>query len=124
MISTGPAIKTAVRGGQIVLDPFDVNDLNPNSYNFHLADTLLVPSGEDQTWRKVTMSSDGFLLLPHKVYLGTTLEIIGSSTFATLLLGRSSVGRLGLFLNITADLGHVGSTSNWTLELTAIQPLR
>ena len=40
------------------------------------------------------------------------------------LLGRSSIGRLGLFLNITADLGHVGSATRWTLELSVVQPLR
>jgi dCTP deaminase len=34
------------------------------------------------------------------------------------------MGRLGLFLNMTADLGHIGTKSNWTLELTAVQPLR
>lgn len=124
MILTGPAIKSAVRRGQVVLDPFDETDLNPNSYNFHLGETLLVPSGEGQRWRKARMSSDGYLLEPHEVYLGATLEHIGSDHFVTLLLGRSSLGRLGLFLNITADLGHLGSSSRWTLELMVVQPLR
>jgi dCTP deaminase len=123
MILTGPAIRSAVQSGQVVLEPFDETDLNPNSYNFHLAEAILVP-GEGQRWRKVKLSHDGYLLLPHKVYLGTTLEHIGSNHFVTLLLGRSSLGRLGLFLNITADLGHLGSSSRWTLELMVVQPLR
>ena len=42
----------------------------------------------------------------------------------TLLLGRSSIGRLGIFLNVTADLGHIGSCSHWTLEITVVQPVR
>ena len=39
------------------------------------------------------------------------------------LIGRSSVGRLGLFLQITAPLGHIGTCHNWTLELKVVQPL-
>lgn len=122
MILTGPAIKSAVRRGQVVLDPFDESSLNPNSYNFHLSETIL--TGRGQRWHKMTLPNSGYLLTPHKVYLGTTLEHIGSSHFVMLLLGRSSLGRLGLFLNITADLGHLGSSSRWTLELTVVQPLR
>jgi len=43
MILTGPAIKTAVKNGRVVLEPFDAANLNPNSYNYHLGDTLLIP---------------------------------------------------------------------------------
>ena len=41
----------------------------------------------------------------------------------TSLIGRSSVGRLGLFLQITADLGQLGAKHSWTLELKVVQPL-
>ena len=41
----------------------------------------------------------------------------------TSLIGRSSVGRLGLFLQITADLGHLGKAHCWTLELKVVQSL-
>jgi dCTP deaminase len=63
-------------------------------------------------------------LQPKKLYLGSTVEEIGSDHFVTQLIGRSSVGRLGLFLQITASLGHVGSKHCWTLELKVVQPLR
>ena len=48
---------------------------------------------------------------------------MGSATYAITLLGRSSIGRLGIFLNATADLGHVGSNSHWTLEISVVQPV-
>jgi dCTP deaminase len=124
MILTGPAIKTAVKNGRVVLEPFDATNLNPNSYNYHLGDTLLIPGLGGRRSRKVRLHADGYVLKPGQIYLGTTQETIGSDYFVTLLLGRSSIGRLGIFLNVTADLGHIGSRSRWTLELTVVQPVR
>ena len=72
----------------------------------------------------MSLGGEGYLLRPGRVYLGATQEVIGSERYVTLLLGRSSIGRLGIFLNVTADLGHLGSCSRWTLELTAVQPVR
>lgn len=124
MILTGPAIWSAAKRGDVSLEPFDRADLNPNSYNYHLGDSLLVLGIGGKPLRKVTLSASGYVLKPGKVYLGATLERIGSDRYVTLLLGRSSVGRLGIFLNVTADLGHLGSCSHWTLELTVVQPVR
>ena len=38
--------------------------------------------------------------------------------------GRSSVGRLGLFVHVTAGFGDVGFAGYWTLEMFAVQPIR
>ena len=38
--------------------------------------------------------------------------------------GRSSVGRLGLFVHVTAGFGDVGFCGHWTLEMFAVQPVR
>ncbi|MEZ6066808.1 MAG: hypothetical protein R3B90_14135 [Planctomycetaceae bacterium] len=38
--------------------------------------------------------------------------------------GRSSVGRLGLFVHVTAGFGDVGFSGYWTLEMFAVQPIR
>ena len=35
----------------------------------------------------------------------------------TSLIGRSSIGRLGLFVQLSANLGHRGVLHRWTLEL-------
>lgn len=40
------------------------------------------------------------------------------------LIGRSSTGRLGLFLQVSADLGHTGAEHKWTLELVAAKPIK
>ncbi len=39
------------------------------------------------------------------------------------LIGRSSMGRLGLFLQLSADLGHTTSCHRWTLEIVATRPI-
>ena len=38
--------------------------------------------------------------------------------------GRSSIGRLGLFIHVTAGFGDVGFCGYWTLEMFAVQPIR
>ena len=38
--------------------------------------------------------------------------------------GRSSVGRLGLFIHVTAGFGDVGFAGYWTLEIFCVQPIR
>jgi dCTP deaminase len=38
--------------------------------------------------------------------------------------GRSSIGRLGLFVHVTAGFGDVGFCGFWTLEMFAVQPVK
>jgi dCTP deaminase len=126
VILTGPAISAAQRRGDLIIEPFDPAQINPNSYNFRLGPqirevTNTEPHGVLDT---IPLNEEGHVLQPRRLYLGATVEVIGSPCYAVTLLGRSSLGRLGLFLNITADLGHAGCCSQWTLELTTVQPLR
>ncbi len=53
--------------------------------------------------------------------MGNTFEKIGSSNYSMRLIGRSSVGRYGLFLQVSADLGHIGACHFWTLEIVPLQ---
>lgn len=132
MILTGNEISRHVAEGHISIDPFDEALLNPNSYNYRLGPTLLesrnatldAASNALSSWRTRRIPPEGFVLQPGRYYLGTTVEIIGSPHFVPLLIGRSSMGRLGLFLQISADLGQLGAVHCWTLEMVAVQPLR
>lgn len=122
MILTGHELRAAHGRGDIDIEPFDSDQLNPNSYNFRLAPQLLLMRENRIDAEQIPIG--GYVLLPGQLYLASTVEVLGSRRYAMSLLGRSSLGRLGLFLNITADLGHRGSRSNWTLELKVVQPLR
>jgi dCTP deaminase len=130
MILTGPEIARAVHAKEIVIEPFDSARLNPNSYNYSLGDEIKVPTAttldarHPVAWQAMAIAEAGYLLCPGRVYLANTAEIIGSDSLVTSLIGRSSVGRLGLFVQVTADLGHHGAVHRWTLELATVQPLR
>jgi dCTP deaminase len=131
MILTGTAIAEAVERGAIRIDPFDPGLMNPNSYNYRLGETLrVVPVGTvvDPTasppLEELTIPADGFVLEPGRMYLGTTVETIGSDQYVPSLIGRSSLGRLGLFLQVSADLGQLGALHRWTLEIVPVQAIR
>lgn len=130
MILTGPEIAKQVRSGRIVIEPFTDTQLNPNSYDFRLLDHLLVytqtelDSAAHNPHERVAIAETGLVLIPDRVYLGATQEVMGSEHFVPVIRGKSSLARLGLFINITADLIDLGSINRWTLQLHAIQPLK
>lgn len=127
MILTGSYIKKEIEAKNILVSPFSESQLNPNSYNYRLGDKLKIftsfESGKSY-FEEMTIPQDGFVLEPHKLYLGHTFERLGSKKYAMSLIGRSSIGRLGLFVQISANLGHTHSSHQWTLELVAVKQIR
>lgn len=129
MILSGKEIVEQIGIGNIIIDPFAPHLVNPNSINYRLGDVYtIVPNNLggnispcEQANRKIP--NEGLLLNPGTIYLATTFENIGSNKFVPLLIGRSSVGRLGLFVQISADMGNLGPSHKWTLELTCVQPV-
>lgn len=129
MILTAHQILADYKIGNIKITPFDENQLNPNSYNYRLGevlykvnDDILDPKVQSST-EKIIIPPSGYCLQPGQLYLGSTFEKIGSDKYSIQLIGRSSIGRLGLFLQVSAPLGHIGTYHNWTLELKVVQPL-
>lgn len=123
MILTGSEIKKYLQNGDIVIEPFNEKQLGPNSYDYRLGEMLTFKE-DDGNYRTVTIPEEGFILYPNRVYLGHTWETLGSKKCAMSLIGRSSTGRLGLFLQVSADLGHTGAIHKWTLELVASKPCK
>lgn len=130
MILTGPEIVAATENGRIVISPFRPDQVNPNSYNVCLGDLLLTYDTEvidpykPNPTRETRIGPNGFVLQPNELFLGHTVEEVGSDHYVPLLFGRSSVGRLGLFVEITAPIGDIGFHGQWTLMLSAVRPLR
>lgn len=130
MILSGAEISRRVGSGDIIIEPFSQRQINPNSYNYRLGRqiALVDPSvslgNYDREPALEDIPAEGILLQPGRLYLSTTQESMGSHVFVTSLIGRSSLGRLGLFVQLTADLGHLGDAHCWTLELTCVQPIR
>ncbi|MGW1067479.1 dCTP deaminase [Streptomyces aureus] len=130
MILTGPEITKSMANGRLHISPFSSEQVNPNSYNVCLGDTLLTYSEDvidayhPNPTREIKIDESGYVLRPDELYLGHTIEEVGSDFYVPLLFGRSSVGRLGLFVEITAPIGDIGFHGQWTLMLSSVRPLR
>ncbi|MDR1561257.1 MAG: hypothetical protein LBS23_02785 [Holosporaceae bacterium] len=130
MILTRDEILNNVKSGKIHISPFDKLMLNPNSCDYRidyklleLADLPIDPK-KQSSYREINFTDDGCVLSPNKTYLANTYEEIGSDVFVPSLIGKTSLGRLGLFLQITADLGNLGAKHKWTLELKTVQSVK
>jgi dCTP deaminase len=66
----------------------------------------------------------GFLLLPGIMYLAHTAERVLSKRDVPVLDGKSSVGRLGIKIHLTAGYGDVGFDGQYTLEVEVTHPVR
>ena len=130
MILTGSEITKQVNKNRITILPFDSKNVNPNSYNIELGEYLkvyedcILDSKKELKTKIIKIPDEGIILEPSKVYLGYTKETIGSNYFVPTITGRSSSGRLGLFVQITADLVDIGFVGNLTFQLHAVQPLK
>ena len=113
MLLSGEEIKKNL-GTNIIIEPYSPSQLNPNSYNLRLSNELLVYDTDvldmkaNNPVKRLTIPETGLLLETNKLYLGRTLEYTKTDQFVPMLEGRSSVGRLGLFIHVTAGFGDVG----------------
>ena len=129
MILSGVEIKNRL-GKDIIIDPFNDKQLNPNSYNLKLHNELFVYNSDILDMKKenrcseVVIPEEGLLLEPGKLYLGRTVEYTETHNYVPMLEGRSSIGRLGLFIHVTAGFGDVGFSGFWTLEIFCVQPIK
>ena len=118
------------QGNDIIIDPFNEKQVNPNSYNLKLHNELVVYDSDildmkkDNTGTKMIIPEEGLLLESNKLYLGRTVEYTETHNLIPMLEGRSSVGRLGLFVHVTAGFGDVGFKGYWTLEIFCVQPIK
>ncbi|MCG8652647.1 MAG: dCTP deaminase [Pirellulales bacterium] len=120
----------ARQSGDLFIDPFDAQRLNPNSYNLSLHDELLVyeevvlDAAAPNRYRRIGIPAGGITLQPNMLYLGRTVEYTETHGLVPMIQGRSSLGRLGLFINPGGSLGNAGYCGTWTLEMHCVQPVR
>ena len=148
-ILTGPEILRQIAAGRIVIDPFDAAAVNPNSVDLRLGDRLLVydparlpfrvershgwhdassscylDAAAENPTRELAIPPCGLVLQPGTLYLASTLEYTETHGFVPYIDGKSSLGRLGVSVHVTAGRGDVGFCGRWTLELTCVHPVR
>ena len=129
MILSGQEIAARL-DGDVKIEPYNPAALNPNSYNLTLHDEVMVyeevvlDMAKANRVRRIQIPPEGLVLSPNQLYLGRTAERTETHNLVPQIEGRSSVGRLGLFVHVTAGFGDVGFAGYWTLEMFAVQPVR
>jgi dCTP deaminase len=128
MILTGPQIEVAHRRGELAIEPFDPKRVSPNAYDFRLDPRIRVVHGDLDAKQPVATTDyaippQGVILQPGVLYLGLTLERTGSRKYAQHLFGDHSTGSLGIFVHVSAPLGHAGHDHCWTLEIKVVKPV-
>ena len=86
-------------------------------------DSYILDMKAHNTAKKIIIPKSGLVLEPGKLYLGRTNEYTETFNYVPMLEGRSSIGRLGMGIHVTAGFGDCGFKGFWTLEIYVIQPL-
>ena len=129
MILTGFEIKNRL-ATDIIITEFDKKRLNPNSYDLRLHDELMMYTDHcldfkvnDKT-ETIKIPEEGLIIYPGILYLARTIEWTETYNLVPSIDGKSSVGRKGLCVHVTAGFGDIGFKGCWTLEMTCIHPVR
>lgn len=137
MLLTDRDIFAVIADGQVVIDPFDEDLVQPASVDVRLADGFRVwpdyqlavidPLNLDVDTTLVRASSGGFILHPGQFALASTVEEVRLSRgYAARIEGKSTLGRCGLMVHSTAGWVDPGFTGTLTLELSNVNtaPIR
>lgn len=135
------AIIRARVNGEIVIEPFNIDQLHGNSYDVLLSPYLatyrlnagkaglggvVIPAldcrSKPEVDEHVIDPDHGFLMMPGILYLGSTVEYTETNVYLPYIDGRSSAARLGISVHETAGRGDVGFEGHWTLEMTVVHP--
>lgn len=125
-----PEIISYYKDGLIHINPYDEKCVQPNSYDVHLSGILKRYVNHNLDSKKINETYDieihkeGYELQPGVLYLGSTIEEIGSDYFVSMYEGVSSAARLGISSHLSAGFGDIGFKSKWTLEITVVQPVK
>lgn len=130
MLLSDRDILNHIKRGDLVIDPFNKENLGSNSYDLRLAPELktyrddVLDARETPEIETTTIPEDGLVLEPDRVYLGSTVEWTKTRHLVPILEGKSSMARLGLSVVSDGGFGDIGFEGCWTLELSVKQPVK
>ncbi len=128
MILSDISIKEKLKRGEIHIEPFCTENLQPASYDLHLDKNILEfkdckiidlkkPVGNLMK-KKILKKEEGYILKPKQFILANVKEITGvDEKHVGRLEGKSSLARLGLIIHTTAGFLDPGNKLRLTLEI-------
>lgn len=124
MILCDKTLRELIEKGDLGIDPLGENAIQPASIDLRLGNHFLILDDHrmdiirmdgESTYREIV--ADSVTIPPHSFVLATTVEYVRVPAYLTMAVeGRSSVGRLGLFIQ-NAGWIDPGFEGNITLEL-------
>jgi dCTP deaminase len=127
------AIVQEMAAGAVVIEPFDWELLNTNSYDVRIGNWSVrqktrshssrivfnTAAAAERMWEKPVYSAEEILVLSGETILCHTEEVIGGKDYITTeMRAKSTTARFGLSVCKCAGLGDVGFISRWTMEVT------
>jgi dCTP deaminase len=131
MVLSDGAILVEIAKGNIIIEGLNVEHLNPVSVDLTLNPNFKVYEGRILDCKNpnktidLVVPEEGYILVPGVVYLYACNERIGvKGNIRAKVEGKSSLGRLGLLVHLTAGFIDPGFEGSLVLELAATQPVR
>lgn len=131
MILSDKTILEEISSGNIIIEPYNEAYLNPNSVDLTLAPLCKRYLSHELDARKENLTEEfiipeeGYVLQPGELYLYACNETIGvKKNICATVMGKSSLGRLGLDIHVCAGFIDTGFTGSLVLEMRVVQPLR
>jgi dCTP deaminase len=133
MILSHDEIITERENGNIIIEPFTLDQVGANSYDVNLSSVIKrvyynsffgIDYKKPQKTKCFTIPEKGKWIFPWQLWLGSTIEKAGSDKYVPMYEGRSTLGRMGLFSHISAGFGDIGFKRTWTLEFSCVLPFK
>lgn len=127
---TRDAILKAVNKRELIITPFNINNLQPNSIDvtlypvLHIITSKTLDLKQPYKTKRVIIPKSGYVLKPRQLYLGRTVERTHTPWHIPMYEGRSTTGRYFIQSHQTAGFGDIGFDGIWTLEITVQRPTR
>lgn len=104
------------RINELFNSPISLNDIQPASVDLHLREDLINLDGGE-----FDLNDGDYILQPDEFILGSTIEYVTiPRDIVAQVDGKSSIGRLGVLIHITAGFIDCGFNGNITLEIKNI----
>lgn len=124
MILSDNSLNSMLDSGDLLIEPLDRSDIQPASIDCRLGSHYLVVENTESgiitfndEIRYREIESEDIVIAPHSFLLATTQEYIRLPNYVTAFVeGRSSIGRMGLFIQ-NAGWVDAGFEGRITLEL-------